>query len=102
MSIAHFRLLQQRKELHETDSRAFCAISLVQETLHVFFTRKLMSVRQGTQEPVSTFCSRFRRTLLQINGTQDGILPEMTMVTSYHEGLRPEFNMSWNETNRLP
>ena len=52
-----------------------------------------MSVRQSTQEPVSTFYSRFPRTLLQLNGAQDGILPKLTIVTWFHEGLRAEFQI---------
>ena len=52
-----------------------------------------MSIKQGSHEPVSAYCSRFRRTLLQLQSAQDSVLPDLTVVTWFQEGLRPEFQV---------
>ena len=58
-----------------------------------FYTRKLMSLRQGEHETVSGYSSRFRRTLLQLHMAQVSALPNLTVVTLYQEGLRSEFQV---------
>ena len=53
-----------------------------------------MSLRHGGHETVSGYKSRFRRTLLQLHTAQVSALPDLTVVTSYQEGLRPEFQVA--------
>ncbi|XP_062511144.1 uncharacterized protein LOC134187045 [Corticium candelabrum] len=52
-----------------------------------------MSIQRGSHETVSAYCSRFQRTLLQLQSCQDCALPDLTIVTWFQEGLRPEFQM---------
>ena len=56
-----------------------------------FYTRKLMFLRQSGHETVSEYISRFRRTLVQLHTAQISSLPDLTVVTWFQEGLRPEF-----------
>ena len=64
------------------------------------YTRKQMSIKQGSHETVSTYCSRFRRTLLQLQSAQDSVLPDLTVVTWFQEGLRPEFQVELERDQR--
>ena len=58
-----------------------------------YYTRKLVSLRQGRHETVSGYSSRFRRTLLQLHTAQVLALSDLVVVTWYQEVLRPEFQV---------
>lgn len=55
------------------------------------WNKKLMSIKQGAIEVVSAYCSRFRRTLLQLQEASGNELPDLTVVAWFQEGLRVEF-----------
>ena len=71
----------------------FCAISLVQETFTSFYAQSDVCSTRYSRPCFYKFWSQFRRTLLQLNGAQDGILPELTNVTWFHEGSRPQIQL---------
>ena len=50
----------------------------------------LMSIRQEAAEMVTTYCSRFRRTMIQLQEASGNLLPELTVVAWFQEGLRPD------------
>ena len=54
------------------------------------WNKKLMSIRQGAAETVTAYCSRFRRTLLQLQEASGNPLPDLTVVAWFQEGLRPD------------
>ena len=49
-----------------------------------------MSIRQGAAETVTAYCSRFPRTLLQLQEALGNPLPDLTVVAWFQEGLRPD------------
>ena len=56
------------------------------------WNKKLMSVKQAPQETVASYDMRFRQVASQLNQALSGShLPEETLVTWFHEGLRPEY-----------
>ena len=54
------------------------------------WNKKLMSIREGAAETVTAYCSRFRRTLLQLQEASGNPLPDLTVVAWFQEGLRPD------------
>ena len=55
------------------------------------WNKKLMSVKQAPQETVASYDMRFRQVASQLNQALSGShLPEETLVTWFHEELRPE------------
>ena len=52
-----------------------------------------MSLRVSRHETVLEYSFCFRRTLQQLHTASVSALPDLTMVSWYQEGLRPEFQV---------
>eukprot|EP00118_Oscarella_pearsei_P024174 m.300901 g.300901 ORF g.300901 m.300901 type:complete len:175 (+) comp40803_c0_seq7:9389-9913(+) len=54
------------------------------------WNRQIVNLRQRSGEEVEKYSDRFVDALTQLKAAQGGNLPEQTVVTWYHENLRPE------------